>query len=366
MKKERTQPWIYAALPDSLFILSPPFLVLAIILLLPQYFFDGANVSPAVWIALVLCIDVAHVYSTLYRTYFDKETFRAKKNLFILTPLLVFICGVIVYSFSALLFWRIAAYLAVFHFIRQQYGFLKIYSRKENQKRWQSILDSTLIYALTLYPIVWWHLHGPRAFSWFVDGDFIFIHAPWLDLPLQILYWGIIAAWSASEIVNISEQKRFNIPRFFIIAGTGLSWYIGIIVYNGDLVFTALNVISHGIPYMALVWMHGNKKFSGKTGEEIKTKKRISFFFRPRNLVIFVGLLIFIAYLEEGFWDTLVWKDHAEYFQLFHFLPQPAEFYLAFIVPILTVPQLTHYVLDGYIWKMRKDELKWKQVTLDN
>jgi hypothetical protein len=213
---------------------------------------------------------------------------------------------------------------------------------------------------------LWWHLHGQRAFSWFVDGDFIFIHAPWLHLPLQLLYWVIILAWGISEIVNITKQKRFNIPRFFIIAGTGLSWYFGIIVYNGDLVFTALNVISHGIPYMALVWMHGNKKFSNKTEEEIKEKKRISFFFRPRNLFIFVGLMIAIAYLEEGFWDTLVWKDHPEYFQFFHFLPKPTDFYLAFIVPILTVPQLTHYVLDGYIWKMRKDDLKWKQVTLDS
>lgn len=365
MKKQGNQPWIYAAIPDSIFILSPPFLVLAVILLLPGYFFDGAVVSPVVWISLVLCIDVAHVYSTLYRTYFDKETFSAKKNLFILTPLIVFICGVIIYSISGLLFWRIAAYLAVFHFVRQQYGFLKIYSRNESAGRWRSFLDSLLIYTLTLYPILWWHLHGPREFSWFVDGDFIFIKAPWVHLPLSIAYWTIISAWVLIELSNITAQKRFNIPRFFIIAGTGLSWYIGIIVYNGDLVFTALNVISHGIPYMALVWMHGNKKFSKEEAVNGTEKKRVAFFFRPRNILIFVGLLVLIAYLEEGFWDTLVWKDHPAYFQFFHFLPRPAEFYLAFIVPILTVPQLTHYVIDGFIWKMRKDELKWKKITLD-
>ncbi len=197
---KQQQPWIYAAIPDSIFILAPPFLVLAVILLLPGYFFDGAAVSPAVWISLVLCIDVAHVYSTLYRTYFDKETFSTKKNLFILTPLLVFVCGVIIYSISGLLFWRIAAYLAVFHFVRQQYGFLKIYSRKEISGKRKSFLDSLLIYSLTLYPILWWHLHGPRQFSWFVEDDFIFINAPWLHLPLAILYWGIIITWTISEV----------------------------------------------------------------------------------------------------------------------------------------------------------------------
>jgi len=29
------------------------------------------------------------------------------------------------------------------------------------------------------------------------------------------------------------------------------------------------------------------------------------------------------------------------------------------LVPLLTLPQLTHYILDGFIWKIRKDEIKW-------
>ena len=32
---------------------------------------------------------------------------------------------------------------------------------------------------------------------------------------------------------------------------------------------------------------------------------------------------------------------------------------LAFIVPLLALPQVTHYILDGFIWKIRKDEFKW-------
>ena len=27
-----------------------------------------------------------------------------------------------------------------------------------------------------------------------------------------------------------------------------------------------------------------------------------------------------------------------------------------FLVPLLVVPQLTHYVLDGFIWKLRKPD----------
>lgn len=362
---ENRQPWIYSAAPDSIFILAPPFLITLIIFLFPGMFHDGAEVSPVFWIILVLCVDVAHVYSTLYRTYFDPETFGTRKNLFLLVPLLVFIFGVLVYSMNGLIFWRIAAYLAVFHFIRQQYGFLRIYSRREKQPKWSYTLDTITIYLLTVYPILWWHLSGPRNFSWFVDGDFYFVHMPWLLLPLQICYWSIASAWVMKEIYFSVKNRFVNVPKFLLMAGTGLSWYLGIITFNGDLVFTALNVISHGIPYMALIWMHGNKKHVASIPEK-KKRTFISAIFRPRYLFLFVGILILIAYLEEGLWDRWVWNDHPQYFTLFHFLPKISDSYLAFIVPLLAVPQLTHYVLDGFIWRIQKDKFNWKNVTLDN
>ncbi len=149
----RKQPWIYSAWPDGIFILSPPFLVLLFILLFPGLFHDGAEVSPVAWLVLILCIDVSHVYSTLYRTYLDREAYRIRKSLFLLVPLVVFIAGVLVYSIDALAFWRLAAYLAVFHFVRQQYGFLRIYSRNDGQPSWARWLDTVTIYELTVYPL---------------------------------------------------------------------------------------------------------------------------------------------------------------------------------------------------------------------
>jgi hypothetical protein len=35
--------------------------------------------------------------------------------------------------------------------------------------------------------------------------------------------------------------------------------------------------------------------------------------------------------------------------------------FLSIIVPVLALPQITHYILDGFIWKVRKDEFKWSQ-----
>ena len=32
---------------------------------------------------------------------------------------------------------------------------------------------------------------------------------------------------------------------------------------------------------------------------------------------------------------------------------------LSFIVPLLALPQITHYILDGFIWKIKKEEFRW-------
>ena len=156
-------------------------------------------------------------------------------------------------------------------------------------------------------------------------------------------------------------KPAFNLPRNAIILGTFLSWYVGIVHFNSDIAFTAINVMSHGIPYMALVWMWGNKRYAF----EPSARKHI---FRLRYVALFVGLLLALAYIEEGFWNVWVWheKDHAPFFTLFHMILTEIEAgspWLTVIVPFLSVPQITHYVIDGFIWKMRNDTYGWARVV---
>jgi hypothetical protein len=50
----------------------------------------------------------------------------------------------------------------------------------------------------------------------------------------------------------------------------------------------------------------------------------------------------------------MVWNEHQTVFKLFSFLPQVNDqVLLSLIVPLLVVPQATHYVLDGFIWKKK-------------
>ncbi len=361
MKK---QAWIYSAVADGLFVLAPPLLTLLVITLLPHHIISG-DVSPMMWVFLVLAIDVAHVYSSIYRTYFDPEALQKHKALLINIPFIVYILGVLLYSLGPMVFWRMLAYVAVFHFIRQQYGFMRIYSRKEVYNKLSRTIDSIAIYSATLYPILYWHLHPEKDFDWFVDGDFLYFDAPWLVNYLTAIYLLILATYIGKEIYFSIKNKLFNLPKNALIAGTYLSWYFGIVYYNGDLAFTALNVLSHGIPYMALVWFYGRKKYAVK--ETIQPKK-ISFgkLFSLAALPVFIGILLLLAFVEEGLWDGLVWAEHKTLFSFFSFLPHiENNRLLNFIVPLLAVPQFTHYVIDGFIWKIKTDNYNWKNVTLE-
>lgn len=309
---------------------------------------------PQAWLLLIVGVDVAHVYSTLWRTYLDPAEFQRYRNLLIYTPLIVWMGGVMLYLIGPLVFWRVLAYLAVFHFVRQQYGFMAVYARGDGRAKWERRWDEITVYALTLYPILYWHTHLPRNFSWFVEHDFWALPMPEIAEVGFWIYLVAIAAYIVKEVRMSIVRRRFNWPKNLILLGTGLSWYCGIVWHNGDLAFTATNVIAHGLPYMAMVWIYGRKK---QLQEAVAPAPNpwMKFGFRTAFLPVFVGLLLGLAYVEEWLWDGLVWRDHVALFPMAELLPYVTDTAtLAVIVPLLSLPQVTHYVVDGFIWKSRK------------
>ncbi len=345
------QPWLHSVWKDWIFILFPPFACLLLIALFPAEFQQAEGMSVAYWVILVVFIDVAHVYSTLYRTYLNKNNLVNNRLLLIAIPIICYLLGILIYSLDGLWFWRILAYLAVYHFIRQQYGFMKLYKRKDGNNRWNIWIDTITIYTATLYPIAFWHLEGTRGFNWFVAGDFISYQNENLLAIATILYFVIICLYVFKEIITSIKLRYFNLPKNVLILGTCLSWYFGIVYFNGDLIFTLLNVVSHGIPYMALIWFFEKKR---NYNIQLNNTALYKIAFGKYGFLFFFMAIMLFAYLEEGMWDSMVWNEHQEVFKPFSFLPEVNDkLLLNLIVPLLVVPQATHYLLDGFIWKKK-------------
>jgi hypothetical protein len=288
---------------------------------------------------LIVFIDVAHVYATLFKTYFVAVEFKKRRKLLVTLPIICFVIGVFLFSFGSIIFWSVLAYIAVFHFIRQQYGFMRLYSRKEIKTKWSVIIDNLIIYSATGYPMLYWFFSSPRSFNWFTENDFIHFEN---QLLLEILGWiyGLIVVFYIFRTgYKASKERYFNIPKNAIIIGTFLSWYFGIVYFNNDLVFTLLNVVSHGIPYIALIYLNEINK---KQNVDLGILNTIKGF---KGVLFFIGFLFAIAFFEEYIWEIFVWNEQ------FSITGSDFSNWQFLLVPLLTVPQFTHYILDGFIWK---------------
>ena len=71
------------------------------------------------------------------------------------------------------------------------------------------------------------------------------------------------------------------------------------------------------------------------------------------RFIFFISLLLILGFCEEFVWDTFVWHEHNDLF--FNFLSIDVDHLtLAWLVPLLSLPQITHYILDGFIWKRHR------------
>jgi hypothetical protein len=287
------------------------------------------------WIPAVLLIDVAHVWGTGFRVYFDSKELSRRPWLYTLTPIIGFVVSVLLYAQGELVFWRALAYLAVFHFIRQQYGWVALYRARAGERdRFGFWVDAGAVYLATIYPLVYWHAHLPRQFSWFLENDFVqTAGVAGLERFLQPIYWLALGAYLVRSAYRWFVKDEMNPGKDIVVITTAVCWYTGIVAFNSDYAFTVTNVIIHGVPYLALVYWYARSH-----------KKKL-------NPISFLATLWVIAYIEEMLWDRGVWHDRAWFFGSGWNL----DSLRVVIVPLLAVPQLTHYVLDGFIWRRKSN-----------
>ena len=307
------------------------------------------------WVPAVLLIDVAHVWSTAFRVYFVPKELLRRPWLYTLVPLTGYILGVALYTQGELTFWTVLAYLAVFHFVRQQYGWVMLYrARRGETDRLGSWLDSATIYMATIYPLIYWHVHLPRGFWWFKEMDF----KPLPVLAEQIaapIYWVAMGLYVVRSLIAW-WLRRPNPGKDIVVVTTAVCWYLGIVALNSDYAFTVTNVIIHGVPYIVLVYWYAVSRpaVSGTAlaaGEVPKRAQPPTLARRLRFLIVFLATIWLLAYAEELLWDRGIWHERS------HLFGGGMDFgsARAWIVPLLALPQWTHYVLDGFIWKRKSN-----------
>ncbi len=333
--------WLFSRSVDLSVFLGSAIVSLLLLAVGWQLGILNADSPDWVWISAVLLIDVAHVWSTSFRVYFDKEEFKERFWLYTLVPLFAYLAGVAVYSQGKLVFWRVLALVAVFHFVRQQYGWVALYRAKLSEKKdWTWFIDAAAVYLATVYPLAFWmtNLNG-RRFNWFVEGDF-FALPVLVERVLFPLYVLALAAYFAKSAYFYFAKGFLNIGKDIIVLTTAICWYVGIVALNSDYAFTVTNVIIHGVPYFALIYFYARSRrdAGGKIYKSLSS-----------NWIVFLATLWAFAYVEELVWNRGIWHEKNWMFGANWDL----ENLKMYLVPLLAVPQLTHYILDGFIWRRK-------------
>lgn len=333
--------WLFSAPVDLSVFLGSAMVALAALWIGSRQGYLDDKTPEWTWVSAVLLIDVAHVWATGFRTYFDRQEFLRRPILYSLVPFIGMAVGIALYSEGKLVFWRTLAYIAVFHFVRQQYGWVALYrARLSERDRVGYWIDSGAIYMATLYPLIYWHAHLPRNFWWFLPDNFVAI-PPVVELFAAPLYWTALGLYALRSLHLWLIVRRPNPGKDIVVATTALCWYTGIVAFNSDYAFTVTNGIIHGVPYLALVYWY---RF-GRLASHMPRRAH------AWRVPFFLGLLWVMAYAEEMLWDRGIWHERA---WLFGTSWDWGALH-GVMVPLLALPQFTHYILDGFIWKRKSN-----------
>lgn len=351
-------PWLWSPKVDLLAFAGTATFALTLVLLREPLGISGPMLPEWGWLAFILLIDVAHVYSTLYRTYFDEVEVRAHRLRYWGVPALVYVALVGLMALGNGWFWRVLAYVAVFHFVRQQVGWAALYRARAKQGKLDLWIDSAALYSATLAPVVYWHARLDEVrFYWFVPGDFV---SHQVFEGMAPVAWGIeglaLAVFVARQAWLVVKRAELQLGKITVVFATAATWFVGIALTNSDFDFTVTNVIVHGVPYLVLIWMYSAAR--AKEPAPSLTSRVME-----TGWVGFLGVLFVLAYVEEWGWSR--WVD-GEHRWLFPGMGAPLEnSWLLWVVPLLALPQVTHYVLDGVLWRRRDTrQVKAQRIAL--
>src|SRR6266852_4443179 len=250
--------WIINAREDLIWFVGS---VAASYLLLVLYVTGVLPLIPMVagWAIL---IDAPHVFGTLSRTYFDRSEWKTRKRL-LLGSLLFFVVGpVMVLLGVGFTFFFIAALWAYYHLVKQHYGFMVLYKKKNNDLApVDNALDRLLLLFAFNYPFVAFIARDPEAMTR-VPASLRF----GVNGLATILLAGTIilfVAWLLRQIQRFVGGEVLDVPKYLLLAAAiPMHWIVLLTpMPNKPIAIVAILTSYHNLQYHRLIWFH-NKKYT--------------------------------------------------------------------------------------------------------
>lgn len=222
-----------------------------------------------------ILIDAPHVFGTLSRTYFDRSEWKTRKRLmlgslgfFIVGPALVLLG----FGFS---FFFVAALWAYYHLVKQHYGFMVLYKKKNNDlAAVDNALDRLLLMFAFNYPFIAF-IAG--------DADAMARVPPFLrggvNIVAAVLLAGTIVigiAWLIRQVQRVWLQLPLNVPKYFLLAAAIPMHWVALLtpMAHKPIALVAILTIYHNLQYHRLIWFHNQKYTAGSADASSASARR--------------------------------------------------------------------------------------------
>src|SRR5215218_1622377 len=171
------------------------------------------------WVPLVpmaaawaILVDAPHVFATFSRTYFDREERRARARLLWWSLLFFAVGPLAVLAGLGFAFFFVAALWAYYHLVKQHYGFMVLYKKKNaDLSPADNLLDRAFLLLAFTYPFVWFVAHDEEALKRVPE----WLHG-WLgtlEPALLALTIAAAAAWAGRQVQRLISGLPLDVPK---------------------------------------------------------------------------------------------------------------------------------------------------------
>ena len=326
----------------------------------------------ALWAIL---IDAPHVFGTFSRTYFDRME-RSNRARLLWGSLLFFAVGpLMVYLGAGLIFFFLAALWAYFHLVKQHYGFMVLYKKKNGDLApLDNVLDRLLLLFAFNYPFLAFIAQDPEAIARVPPVLQSGVNGLTAFLLAGTIIVGVV--WVGRQIQRSIVGLPLNVPKYLLLAAAiPMHWIVLLTpMPHKPIAIVAILTIYHNLQYHRLIWFH-NQKYSSNAGPliprgSISDGTRVDLRAKYGAAELISRRLLF--YIAFGIVFGLIYQGPRQYLGYVSFaergstgaLTDPA-FATQLAISFLWGYAFIHYYLDSKIWRVRRDPSVGKALKID-
>ena len=326
----------------------------------------------ALWAIL---IDAPHVFGTFSRTYFDR-TERRNRSRLLWGSLLFFAVGpIMVLAGAGLIFFFIAALWAYYHLVKQHYGFMVLYKKKNNDLApVDNALDRLLLLFAFNYPFVAFIARDPEAMARVPRVLQSGVNS--LSLILLIATIVLAVGWLGRQLQRAMVGEPLNVPKYLLLAAAiPMHWIVLLTpMPHKPIAIVAILTIYHNLQYHRLIWFHNQKYTSSagvrgssptvregvsSTGPELRAKYGAAELI-SRRLLYYIAFGVLFGLIYQGPRQILGYIS----LKSGDGLAVAPSFAVQLGISFLWGYAFIHYYLDSKIWRIRRDPSVGKALNM--